>query len=312
MTSPQIEVISVNTSEAKGTSKHPVDSIALDERGVIGDAHAGPWHRQVSLLSQESSDRWGRSTGMEIRPGDFGENLTLRGLDTATVRLLDRFDLNDTELEVTQIGKECHGEGCAIYRQVGSCIMPNEGVFCRVLRGGTIRPGDAVAYAPKHWHFRVITLSDRACRGEYVDRSGPRLCALLEAHLQETGWRGEIEPVLLSDDAKSFRDELEAARESGVDVVFSTGGTGVGPRDFAPETVTAFCDRLVPGITEAIRVKFGAVNPNALLSRAVVGVAGTTLVYTLPGSVRAVEEYMAEILRTMEHLLLMVRGLDVH
>jgi molybdenum cofactor synthesis domain-containing protein len=312
MTSREIEVVSVNVSEEKGTGKRPVGSIVLDERGVVGDAHAGWWHRQVSALGLESLEAFARRTGTEVRPGDFAENLTVRGLEGITVRLLDRFRVGEAELEVTQIGKECHGEGCAIFQQVGSCLMPREGVFCRVRRGGVIRAGMAGVLAPKVWRFRVVTLSDRASRGEYADQSGPRVRELLAGYLERIGWPGEIESALLADEAEAFRRELEVAREAGVDVVISTGGTGVGPRDIAPETVGGFCERLVPGIPEGIRAKFGATNPRAWLSRAVVGIAGTMVVYTLPGSVRAVEEYMGEILRTMEHLLHMVHGVEGH
>jgi len=190
--------------------------------------------------------------------------------------------------------------------------MPREGIFARVLAGGEIIPGDRVLHFPKTWRFRVITLSDRAYAGEYEDRSGPRLQHLLRQFLEQTGWRFEIETLLLSDAPEPFREALEESRQAGTDAVFVTGGTGVGPRDFAPETVTAFCDRLVPGLPEAIRARYGAANPNALLSRAVVGVAGTTVVYTMPGSVRAVEEYMSEIVRTLQHLLLTVHGLEMH
>jgi molybdenum cofactor synthesis domain-containing protein len=249
---------------------------------------------------------------MDLGPGDFAENLTVRGLDCSRVSLLDRFRIGEVELEVTQIGKACHGQGCAIFQRVGRCVMPDEGVFTRVVQRGTIRPGDAVEFLPKTLRFRVVTLSDRAALGEYEDRSGPRVRELLEAFLESGRLRGEVEPVLLSDDPATFRAELEAARAAGVEVVISSGGTGVGPRDLAPETVTAFCDRLVPGIPEGIRAKFGAAHPNAYLSRAVVGLAGTMVVYALPGSVRAVEEYMGEILVTMQHLLLMVRGIDAH
>jgi molybdenum cofactor synthesis domain-containing protein len=169
-----------------------------------------------------------------------------------------------------------------------------------------------VEHLPHTWRFRVITLSDRASQGEYEDRSGPRIRQLLEEHLETGRLRGEVESALLPDDPAAFRAELEAARAAGVEVVISTGGTGVGPRDLAPETVTAFCDRLIPGIPEAIRAKFGPAHPNAYLSRAVVGLAGGMVVYALPGSVRAVEEYLGEILLTLEHLLLMVRGIDAH
>ena len=306
------EVVSVNISEGRGTSKRPVEGLVLDGRGAIGDGHSGAWHRQVSLLSQESIDRFARRTGMDVGPGDFAENLTIRGVDCGAVGPLDRFQIQAAELEVTQIGKECHGQGCAIYQEVGSCLMPDEGIFGRVVHGGAIRPGDPVDFRPKTWRFRVITLSDRASQGEYEDKSGPRIRRLLEGHLQAKRQRGEIESVLLSDDPGPFRDELESARGAGVDVVISTGGTGVGPRDLAPETVAGYCDRLVPGIPEAIRAKFGAANPNAWLSRSVVGLAETMVVYALPGSVRAAEEYLGEILPTLEHLLLMAHGIDAH
>lgn len=187
-------------------------------------------------------------------------------------------------------------------------MMPKEGVFCRVLRGGELMAGSRGTFAAKVWRFRIITLSDRASRGDYPDRSGRRLRELLEEYLTKLGWPAEIESVVLADEAEALRTELAGAREGGVDVVLSTGGTGVGPRDIAPETVAGFCDRLVPGIMEGIRAKFGPGNPRAWLSRAVVGMAGDMAVYTLPGSVRAVEEYMGEIVKTMDHLLYMARG----
>jgi molybdopterin adenylyltransferase len=310
--SSKAEVVSVNVSTDKGTVKRPVGRATVDRNGIVGDAHAGPWDRQLSLLSQETIDRFAESAGLTIMPGDFGENLTVRGLDLGAACLLDGLRIGDVDLQVTQIGKECHGEGCAIYRQVGRCVMPTDGIFCRVLQGGTIEPGAPAEHLPRSLRFRVITLSDRAFRGDYADRSGPRIRELLEQHLAGTRWRPDIESAVLPDDAPSLGSELSAARDAGVDVVFTTGGTGVGPRDITPETVAAFCDKLIPGIMEMIRVRFGADEPNALLSRGVAGIAGRMLVYTLPGSVRAVEEYTGEILKTMEHLILTLHGLDPH
>jgi molybdenum cofactor synthesis domain-containing protein len=310
--SSKAEVVSVNVSADKGTVKRPVGRATVDRNGIVGDAHAGPWHRQLSLLSQETIDRFAQTAGLAIEAGDFGENLTVRGLNLGAACLLDGLRIGDVDLQVTQIGKACHGESCAIYRQVGRCVMPTDGIFCRVLQGGTIEPGAAVEHLPRSLRFRIITLSDRAFRGDYADRSGPRICELLEQHLAGTRWRPGIESTVLPDDAPSLGSELSAARDDGVDVVFTTGGTGVGPRDITPETVTAFCDKLIPGIMEMIRVRFGADKPNALLSRGVAGVSGRMLVYTLPGSVRAVEEYMGEILKTMEHLILVLHGVDAH
>lgn len=307
--SETFRVVSVNLSAKKGTAKQPAGEVAISADGVVGDAHAGGWHRQVSILSAESIERFSAASGRSIRPGEFAENVTIRGIDLAQVALLDRFRVGDVELEVTQIGKECHGEGCAIYREVGKCLMPHEGVFCRVLSTGALRVGDSGQYVPKTLSVRVITLSDRAFAGEYEDKSGPRILAMLADHFAGRHRRLAASLLLIPDDANRLMGELCKARDGAVDVVFTTGGTGLGPRDTAPETVAAFCQRQIPGIMEAIRVKYGASNPNALLSRAVAGASGRMLVYALPGSTRAVEEYMSEILRTLEHAVLMLHGL---
>lgn len=306
------QVISVNISTAKGTVKQPVEVIEIDAEGITGDAHAGPWHRQVSLLSQESIDSFAKKMKRDFKPGVFAENITTSGIDLSAVGLLDRFRIGDVDLEVTQLGKKCHGDGCAIYREVGKCVMPTDGIFCRVLHPGSVRPGDTLKLIPRTWAFKVITLSDRAYRGEYSDRSGPKVAELIGAFAKKRGWKTEVQTVVLPDDADQLLTELSAAGNGGVDVVFTTGGTGVGPRDVTPEVVTSFCEKTVPGIMEAIRIKYGADKPNALLSRSVAGVAGKMLVFALPGSVKAVAEYMTEIEKTLDHLLLMLHGLDAH
>jgi len=304
----KFEVLSVNLSREKGTVKTPVPEALLDERGFAGDAHAGSWHRQVSLLSEASILEFEKIAGRKIRPGEFAENLTLRGLDPAGAAYFDRIRIGGAELEVTQFGKKCHGDACAVFRETGTCVMPREGLFCRVIRGGTVRPGMEGELLPSALRVRVLTLSDRAFRGEYADRSGPLVKDFLERAFRGRRWRLQVEAEVLSDDPAPLEEELRRAREGGADVVISTGGTGVGPRDNAPEVLEKVCDKMIPGIMEAIRLKYGMEKPNALLSRSAAGVAGRALVYALPGSPRAVKEYMEEILKTMEHLLLMVRG----
>lgn len=133
-------VLDVNISREKGTVKTPVAEMVLRENhGCEGDAHAGTWHRQVSLLAEESIDRM-RAAGVALRHGDFAENITTRGLILHMLPVGSILAVGDAILEVTQIGKECH-KGCAIRDKVGHCIMPAEGIFARVIRGGTIRPG---------------------------------------------------------------------------------------------------------------------------------------------------------------------------
>jgi len=312
MNSEKLQVVSVNISRETGTSKQPASQILIDENGVAGDAHAGQWHRQVSLLAQESIDRFVAETGRQVSPGDFAENITTRGADLGNVAILDRFQIGSVELEVTQIGKACHGEGCAIYQQVGRCVMPEQGIFCRVIKGGTIKPGDTIMYVPKALRIMIITLSDRAARGEYEDRSGPQVRSILEQFFEDKRWHTDIETVVLPDDAAQLKTQLQTAHDADTDVIFTTGGTGVGPRDITPDVVTSLTDKTIPGIMEHIRVKFGRDKPNALLSRSVAAAWDQTLIYTLPGSVKAVQEYMSEILKTLEHLLVTLRGWDVH
>lgn len=306
------EVVSVNLSEVKGVVKRPVAGARLDAHGFIGDAHAGAWARQVSLLGVESYARFEQECGRAVVYGEFAENLTTRGIDLLATAVLDRFRIGEAELEVTQLGKKCHGAGCAIFSEVGKCVMPKEGIFCRVVRGGAAAPGDAIVFEPRPLRVRVITLSDRASRSEYDDLAGPRALELLRAHFAGRRWHAEFSSALLPDDAGLLRRELEAARGWRQDIVFTLGGTGIGPRDVTPEVVTSLADKLIPGIMESIRMKFGAAHPNALLSRSVAATLGGTLVYALPGSVRAVEEYLGEILKTAEHLVLMAHGIDAH
>lgn len=137
-------VVAVCISRHKGERKTPVARVELRENhGIVGDAHAGEWHRQVSLLARESIDKM-RALGLDVDNGDFAENITTVGIDLPALPVGTRLAVGETLLEVTQIGKECHTR-CAIYQQAGDCVMPKEGIFARVLRGGPVQPGDPVA-----------------------------------------------------------------------------------------------------------------------------------------------------------------------
>jgi len=306
------EVVSVNVSREKGTPKQPVERIELDERGVVGDAHAGNWHRQVSLLSREAIDRFAAEHGRAVGDGEFAENVTTRGLDLETVAVLDRVALGQAEVEITQIGKACHGEACAIFREVGACVMPKVGLFARVTQPGAATAGDAIEHRPRPLRILLLTLSDRAAAGQYADRTGPAAEEILREHFEPLRWHERIERAILPDEADLLRARLMEAVSGGVDLVFTLGSTGLGPRDIAPEAVAAVGQKTIPGIVESIRAKFGAANPRALLSRSLAVVAGRTQIYALPGSPRAAAEYIPEILRTWEHAFFMIHGLDVH
>jgi len=144
-----INILSVNISLKKGTIKTPVDKIVLDEKGVVDDAHAGDWHRQVSLLGKESFEKFEKQAGRELKFGEFAENITTEGIILYETLPGDRFEIGEVVLEVTQIGKKCHGKGCAIFVEVGNCVMPKEGIFCKVITPGSVKKGDKMIYIPQ-------------------------------------------------------------------------------------------------------------------------------------------------------------------
>ncbi len=136
-------VIAVNVSKGKGERKTPVASVELRENhGIVGDGHAGEWHRQVSLLASESIAKM-QQMGLDVDSGDFAENITTEGIDLVALPVGTRLAVGEALLEVSQIGKECHTR-CAIYYQAGDCVMPKEGIFARVVRGGVVAPRDAI------------------------------------------------------------------------------------------------------------------------------------------------------------------------
>lgn len=312
MEEKMIEVIAVNISEKKGTVKNAVEQITLNDKGVLNDAHAGSWHRQVSMLAKESVEKFEKEANRKIAFGEFAENITTKGMELFHANPFDRFVSDNIELEVTQIGKKCHGDNCAIFREVGNCVMPKEGIFVRVKKGGQLKAGEKFKYVPKIFKIRIITLSDRASSGEYEDRSGPRVSELVTEYFEKIKWKFEIENILIPDNPVQLANLLEDSITKKIDVVFTTGGTGIGPNDFTPEVVNEYIDKEIPGIMELIRMKYGQKKPNALLSRGVAGVMEETLVYAMPGSVKAVNEYMTEILNTLKHLFLMLRSIDSH
>jgi len=139
------KILAVNISEKKGVIKTPIDEGYFKiDHGLVGDAHAGNWHRQVSLLGIESINKM-KALGIEgLCTGKFAENLTTEGIVLYELPIGTKLQIGETIQEVTQIGKECH-VGCAIFQQIGSCIMPLEGIFTKVLREGTIKPGDTIS-----------------------------------------------------------------------------------------------------------------------------------------------------------------------
>jgi molybdopterin adenylyltransferase len=164
---------------------------------------------------------------------------------------------------------------------------------------------------PEKFEVLIITLSDRAFKGEYEDRSGPAIKEIISEYFSSLGWEYSVTLTLIPDEAEILSKLLKSACITN-NIIFTTGGTGIGPRDITVDTVKPLLTKEIPGIMEFIRVRYGAEKPNALLSRSVAGLMGKSLVYTLPGSVKAVEEYMTEILKTLKHTMYMQYGIDTH
>ena len=164
---------------------------------------------------------------------------------------------------------------------------------------------------PSKLNILIITLSDRACRGEYEDMSGPRIKEILTDYFKDRKQAYNINTKIIPDDSAILKDILINA-ETVCNLIITSGGTGIGPRDITVETVKPLLKKEMPGIMEYIRVKYGSQKPNALLSRGVAGIIGNSLIYTIPGSVKAADEYMTEILKTLNHTILMQHGIDTH
>ena len=296
----RIEAVCI--SEKKGTVKKDVGQcVVIEDFGLKDDAHAGSI-RQVSLLSFETVEDFKSRTGDKagILPGAFGENLLVSGIDPEVLSPGTILRTGDILLEITQIGKECHS-GCEIMKRTGECIMPKQGVFARVLRGGTVKTGDEIT---RPFTAAVITSSDRSFNGEREDMSGP----LIKETLEKEGYHVR-EMILLPDDEERMMNELiRISDEECTDVIFTTGGTGFSARDRVPEATIRAADRMAPGIAEAVRAYSMQITPRAMLSRAASVIRGKTLIINLPGSPKAVNECLGFLVPNLAHGILILRG----
>ena len=299
-------VKAVCISENRGTQKVNVKTAEFAMNyGIIGDAHGGSWHRQVSLLSHEKIEAFQRE-GADVLPGAFGENLIVEGFDFSSIPIGTRFQCKDVILQLTQHGKQCHSH-CQIYYKMGKCIMPTEGTFAEVIKGGTISVGDEVIQLKdrdERLTAAVITLSDSGFAGKREDRSG----VLLKELLEENGYR-IVESLLLPDEQSQIEEELiRLSDQREVNLIVTTGGTGFSPRDCTPEATLAVATRNAPGIAEAMRLYSMAITKRAMLSRGVSVIRGKTLIVNLPGSPKAVKESMECIADQLPHGLNVLLG----
>lgn len=303
------EMKAICISEARGTPKTEVLEADIQVNwGIVGDAHGGNWHRQISMLAAEKIEDF-RERGAQVANGAFGENLIVEGFDLRTLPVGTRFQIKDVILELTQIGKECHSH-CAIYKKMGDCIMPREGVFTKVIQGGHIQKGDNIEVIlpekDRSFTAAVITLSDQGASGTRADKSGP----LIQEMLVAAGF-DVVESLLLADEKEPLQQQMtRLADQRQVNLILTTGGTGFSERDITPEATIAVCDRMARGIAEAIRAYSMTITKRAMLSRAESGIRGRTLIVNLPGSPKAVQETLEFLLPQLGHGLGILRGTE--
>ena len=300
-------VKAVCISPAKGTEKRPVDKgVFLKDFGIHNDAHAGRWHRQVSLLSYDKVVEF-NAKGAQVVDGDFGENLLVEGIDFKHLPVGTILKAGTVILRMTQIGKDCHSH-CAIHQRVGDCIMPREGVFAEVLQEGEIKAGDVMTAAlpdpDRPFTAAVITLSDKGAKGERKDESGPAAAAML----REAGYE-IVETLILPDEPAMLKKALcRLADQRQVELIITSGGTGFSLRDRTPEATMEVADRNAPGISEYIRMRSSQITDRAMLSRGVSVIRKGTLIINFPGSPKAVKESLGFILGALDHGLKILRG----
>ena len=304
------KVVALCVSQKKGERKRPVESAAfVADHGIESDAHAGPWHRQVSLLAAEDIEALRQKGRLDLPPGCFAENVIVRGLDLSSVGLGTCLRLGaEVLLSITQIGKVCHSP-CEIQRQTGDCIMPRLGLFARVTAGGRVQVGDSAEVqdqVPRSaFQAVVLTISDRCSRGEADDTAGPAVARRLEESLGAHLYKKEIIP----DEQVAIAGRLRHYCDGhSIDLVLAVGGTGFSPRDVTPEATRQVVERLAPGLDEAMRAASLRLTPHAALSRGVCGIRGATLIVNLPGSQRAAVENLDVILPALGHGLAKLRG----
>lgn len=304
-------VLFVCTSRMKGVPKAAVPAVRLvADHGVEHDAHAGDWHRQVSLLAHADIESM-RAQGLELAPGAFGENVVVDGVDLDGLGVGSRLALGEARLEITQVGKVCHAR-CVIAQRTGDCIMPRLGLFARVTADGTVAPGCAVtvleAVDRDALQAAVITVSDRCAAGTTEDTAGPAVAAALRDELgAHVAWASVV-----PDERELIAGTLRDMVGRRVDLVLTVGGTGCAARDVTPEATRAVIEREVPGLAEAMRATSLAVTPHAMLSRGVAGLLGATLIVNLPGSRKAALENLAAIAPALPHAVRLLRGDTAH
>ncbi|EHL18791.1 hypothetical protein HMPREF9628_00477 [Peptoanaerobacter stomatis] len=295
------KVLSVNISEKKGDVKIPIDKGEfIKGLGLKDDSHAGDWHRQVSLLSKESIDFMREKSNIDVNFGDFAENITTQGITLHRLPVGTVLKIGECILKVTQIGKECH-HGCNIMQKVGSCIMPTQGIFATIEKGGLIQVNDDIEIIsiPEEsvFTYSIIIVSDKGSQGLRQDGCKEKIVNVLGKEIVYK----LVNYVIVPDEMDKIEEVIRKNVSEKVNLILTSGGTGFSKRDVTPEATKKVIERETPGISEYIRARSLEKTDRAILSRAISGIADESLIINLPGSPIAVQESLEFIADPLKH-----------
>lgn len=295
------KVVSVNISQNKGEVKIPIHrGEFIQGFGLKEDSHAGAWHRQVSLLAQESIDTMKSKADLSLNFGDFAENITTSKIAVHKLPVGTVLKIGECILKVSQIGKQCH-HGCNIMQKVGSCIMPTEGIFATVEKSGFIQDNDEIKIisipCENIFTYSIIIVSDKGSQGLRQDACKEKIVNILDKEIVYK----LSDYVIVPDEADEIKSAIKKNIDNKVSLILTSGGTGFSKRDITPEATKDLIERQTPGISEYIRQKSFEKTNRAILSRAISGIAKDSLIINLPGSPIAVEESLAFIIEPLKH-----------
>ena len=299
-------LLSVNLGKIRGAFKHPVEEGILTPKwGLKGDAHGGDWDRQISVLPLESLSLVPRNVRERFEDNTYSENLTIEGIDPEKLRPGTHLSIGEAEIVILEIGKKSYEppESGRPY------IVSREGRFGRIVKGGMIKRGDTIKIVkegfppPNAPRVVLLTLSDKGAQGKREDISGRYLTWYATRLNAKILFRS-----IIPDEKPTIKETLLKGVKAGADLILTTGGTGLAPRDVTPEATREVIDREVPGFAEAMRMESLKKTPHAMASRAVSGIAEKTLIINLPGSPKAVAECMEVIIPALPHAIEKLRG----
>jgi molybdopterin biosynthesis enzyme MoaB len=304
------QVLSVNISEQKHTPKRPAKEINIIKIGIVGDAHAGNSNKQVSLLTNRAIETFSRSSKRAFKAGELGENITISDLDISQIELLDKIVMGkkstEATLEVTQKGKPYDRDTHHLFREQGESPMHTEGIFLRVLQGGSVAPEDPALHIRRSLKIFVLTLVDKNKTHEKIELGQAQASNLLMEYFSSRNWDSEVMSAIVPKVDTHLRTALEKAKDN-IDIVITIGGTGIQMDDIVPDVVSQMCDKTTPALMNHILAKVSKTTPMQLVNRPVAGVMNKTLVYSIPEGQEIVESFVRELLQVLEQSVLAIK-----